>query len=42
MYHLEDINSIYSRGDYFDKAIIAEQSINRDGAVVDEYEIIHY
>lgn len=37
--YLEDINSIYSRGDYFDKAIIAEQSINRDGAVVDEYEI---
>lgn len=37
--YLEDINSVYSRGDYYDKAIIAEQSINKDGAIRDEYEI---
>lgn len=37
--YLDDINGIFAKGDYFDKAIIAEQSINRDYTITDEYEI---
>jgi cellulose biosynthesis protein BcsQ len=37
--YLEDIVGIFSRGDYFDKAVITEQSITRDGAITDEMQI---
>jgi len=36
---IDDINSIYSKGDYFDKALITEQSITRENAITDENDI---
>ena len=36
---IDDVGSIYARGDYFDKAIITEQSITREGSITDENEI---
>lgn len=36
---LDDIMDMFSRGDYFDKAVIIEQSITRDGAITDEMQI---
>lgn len=37
--YLDDILDMFSRGDYFDKAVIIEQSITRDGAITDEMQI---
>lgn len=37
--YLDDIMDMFSRGDYFDKAVIIEQSITRDGAITDEMQI---
>lgn len=37
--YLDDIIDMFSRGDYFDKAVIIEQSITRDGAITDEMQI---
>ena len=37
--YIEDINSIYSRGENFDKAIIIEQGITHDGEFSSENEI---
>lgn len=37
--YLDDIMDMFSRGDYFDKAVIIEQSITRDGAITDEMVI---
>lgn len=34
--YIEDIDAIFAMGNYFDKAIIAEQSITHDGRDVDE------
>lgn len=39
VYYLEDIPRIFASGDYFDKAIIIEQSITRDGTIREESEI---
>lgn len=36
---LDDIENLFSRGDYFDKAIITEQSITRENSISDELEI---
>ena len=37
--YLDDILDMFNRGDYFDKAVIIEQSITRDGAITDEMQI---
>ena len=37
--YLDDIMDMFSRGEYFDKALIAEQSITRDGMITDEMQI---
>lgn len=37
--YLDDIMDMFARGDYFDKAVIIEQSITRDGAITDEMQI---
>ena len=37
--YLDDIMDIFSKGDYFDKALITEQSITRDGEIIDNLEI---
>ena len=37
--YLDDIMDMFGRGDYFDKAVIIEQSITRDGAITDEMQI---
>lgn len=37
--YLDDIQEIFGRGDYFDKALITEQSITREGDITDELEI---
>lgn len=37
--YIEDIASTFSRGDTFDKALITEQSISRDGAIASEAEL---
>ncbi|MBO5389808.1 MAG: hypothetical protein J6A59_17070, partial [Lachnospiraceae bacterium] len=34
--YMDDIMDIFSRGDYFDKAVITEQSITREYAITDE------
>lgn len=39
--YLDDIEDIFSRGDYYDKALITEQSITRDYTITDETEIRH-
>ena len=37
--YLEEIEEIFSRGDYFDKAVICEQSITKDNTITDEFEL---
>lgn len=37
--YLDEIEEIFSRGDYFDKAVICEQSITRDNSITDEFEL---
>lgn len=37
--YIEDIANIFNLGNYFDKAIITDQSINRDYTIQDEFEI---
>lgn len=37
--NIEDIDEIYGKGQYFDRALIAEQSWTHDGAIKDEKEI---
>jgi len=39
VYYLEDIQNIFASGDFFDKAIIIENSITRDGTIKDEQDI---
>lgn len=36
---IDEIESIFEQGDYFDKALICEQSITADGAITDESTI---
>ena len=36
---IEDIVNIFSTGEYFDKALITEQSITRDKEITDEFEL---
>lgn len=37
--YLDDIDDMFSRGEYFDKALVTEQSITRDYSITDEYTI---
>lgn len=37
--YLDDILDMFNRGEYFDKAVIIEQSITRDGDITDEMQI---
>ena len=39
--YLDDILDMFSRGEYFDKAVITEQSITRDGEIKDAMTIRH-
>ena len=36
---IDEIESIFEQGEYFDKALICEQSITADGAITDESTI---
>lgn len=38
---LDDIDSLYMRGEYFDKLLITEQSITKDFTINDETEVRH-